>query len=206
MKPTDAPDAKMNMPLELAYSADKRVSAGLTFEPSPTKSLILHALRKHLATIPQSSLPPRKLLSFISEAWNLALTAEEEIRQLEFCGVTKLRSMKDEAGSLLRTRCTVLGATGPASSVKKGRVDVDFNVKTRVAGDNNNVGDIGSLKLEIEAAASKVYGFGDENQDGISESQMKDILHKETQGKKSGLEFGKGVWRKAVRELTGRIF
>ncbi|KAJ9299219.1 hypothetical protein DTO271G3_2841 [Paecilomyces variotii] len=194
-------------PVDLLYRPNKGGVTGHISELSPTKTLALHALRKHLMTIEQSSLTPQKLLGFISEAWDLALTVEEEIRQLEFCGVTKLRLTKDEVDSLLRARCTILGDAPSTAMPKKSRVDVDFNVRMRVVDDGTvDPGDIGHLRLEIEALGSKVYGFGSGDQGGVSENQMKDILRKETQGNRSGLEFGKGVWRKAVHELAGRVF
>lgn len=201
------PNTKVKTPVDLLYHPSKAGSTGRGCELSPTKALVLHALRKYLAIIQQSSLTPKKLLGFISEAWNLALTVEEEIRQLEFCGVTKLRLTKDESDSFLRARCTVLGDTGSTSMPKKSRVDVDFNVRMRVADDGAlDPEDLRPLRLEIEALGSKVYGFGSENQSGVSENQMRDILRKETQGNRSGVEFGKGVWRKAVHELAGRVF
>ncbi|KAL1884866.1 hypothetical protein Plec18167_001521 [Paecilomyces lecythidis] len=194
-------------PVDLLYRPNKRGLTGYASELSPTKALVLHAMRKHLMTIDQSSLTPKNLLGFIAKAWNLALGVEEEIRQLEFCGVTKLRLTKDETDSLLRARCTILGDNGSAAMPKKRRIDVDFNVRMRIADDDTvNPEDIGPLRLEIEALGSKVYGFGSGDRSGVSENQMKDILRKETQGNRSGLELGKGVWRKAVHELAGRVF
>ncbi|KAL2000052.1 hypothetical protein VTN02DRAFT_3615 [Thermoascus thermophilus] len=209
-------DTQMNMPLELTYSPSHAL-ASASSQLTPTKSLLLKSLRKHLASIPQSSVEPRQLLRFVSEAWDLAQTVEEEIRVLGFCGVTRLKLVDDaEDGPLLRARCILLGGSAAAATTTprkqpkeaKGRVDVDFTVKTRVGRDSTDGGELGKLELDLDVVATKVYGFGSNCGSGISESQMRDILRKEVQGKQqsSGRESRNGVWGRAVRELAGRVF
>lgn len=211
----------MNMPLELTYSPSHAL-ASASSQLTPTKSLLLKSLRKHLASIPQSSVEPKQLLRFVSEAWDLAQTVEEEIRVLGFCGVTRLKLVDDaEDGPLLRARCILLGDAIPAAttttprkqpketktSQQNSRVDVDFTVKTHVGKDSNDSGELGKLELDIDVVATKVYGFGSNCGSGISETQMRDILRKAVRGKQSsGPESRNGVWGKAVRELAGRVF
>ncbi|RHZ54615.1 kinetochore-microtubule binding complex subunit SPC105 [Aspergillus thermomutatus] len=219
-QPPSGIDEKTNRPLELRYHP-RRGGKSTIHAPqlSPIALLVLKSLQKHLKTLQPkiATIAPKHLLRFISNAWNSVLNLEEEARMLEFCGVTKLRLSEDEDKLSLRARCTLLGtdtAEGrktpapkstkkPASSEKR-RIDVDFAVRTRVV-QGNEPGDIGSLDFETDVIASKVYGFGSGNDLGMSETEMRTILCKEIGEKTAGVQFGNGVWSKAVRMLTGTV-
>lgn len=217
-----------NMPLDLRYApgASDRKKSSTSIPPlTPIASLVLKSLQKHINSITQSTTAPKRMLRFISQAWDLVLKVEEEARMLEFCGVTKLKLLEVEDTPSLRARCTVLGTVSPSSKVskiptKKGqansnngkssgngtrRIDIDFAVRTRINTDGD--GDaIGTMDLETDVLASKVYGFGSGNEVGISEAQMKDILANEIREKKGEVQLGNGIWSRAVRMLTGTVF
>ncbi|KAF7159376.1 hypothetical protein CNMCM5623_004690 [Aspergillus felis] len=214
-------DEKTNWQLELKYHPrDGGKSTIQAPQLSPIALLVLKSLQKHLKTLQPktSTIAPKHLLRFISNAWNSVLSLEEEARMLEFCGVTKLKLSEDEDKLSLRARCTLLGtdtAEGkktPASkttkkhaSNEKRRIDVDFAVRTRIV-QGNESGDVGSLDFETDVIASKVYGFGSGNDLGMSEMEMRTILCKEMGEKTAGVQLGNGVWSKAVRMLTGTVF
>lgn len=210
---------------DLTYCPKKTAtSAASSSSLTPAKSLILSCLRRRIASIPRPSLSPRQLLGFISEAWNLAVTLEEEMRMLEFNGVTKVTLMEKEgAEPALRARCILLG--GMTSGEQPCRVDVDFIVTPRVVSQKNKTNAEGEaigerLELDIDVALSKVYGFGNHNGSagvGLSESRMRDIIMQNpaiaSPGKKkisskltSGSGLGHGVWGQAVRDLAGKVF
>ncbi|KAL1966659.1 hypothetical protein VTN77DRAFT_4070 [Rasamsonia byssochlamydoides] len=206
--------------VELMYRPKKGVASAASL--TPAKSLILSFLRSRIATIPRFSTSPKQLLRFISEAWNLALTLEEEMRMLEFNGVTKVTLMEKEgARPSLRARCILLGNMTPGEPLRNARVDVDFIVTPRIVGQKNkgNAGEaIGDkLELDVDVALSKVYGFGNHDGAGLSESRMRDIILQSpamsSQGKKkipseltSGSGLGHGVWGQAVRDLAVKVF
>lgn len=222
-QPPPGIDEKTTRPLEVRYhprdGGKSRIPAP---QLSPIALLVLKSLQKHLKTLQPNTttVAPKHLLRFISNAWNSVLNLEEEARMLEFCGVTKLKLSEDEDKLSLRARCTLLG-TDPAEGGKtpapkskstkrppsneKRRIDVDFAVRTRVV-QGNEPGDIGSLDFETDVIASKVYGFGSGNDLGMSETEMRTILCKEMGEKTAGVQLGNGVWSKAVRMLTGTVF
>jgi kinetochore protein Spc7/SPC105 len=152
-------------------------------------------------------------LSFVSEAWDLAAKVEEETRMLGFHGVINLQLSQLDDKPSLRARCTLLGtATSTNRSPENApqnsssRIDVDFAVTTRIL-DKKDETEIGVLDIHTEVLASKVYGFGTDNDAGLSEKEMRSILSKELKGHgKSGVKLGSGVWSKAVQMLSGKAF
>lgn len=201
--------------MELAYrprSTDR--PAAVPAKLSPIGSLILRSLQSHLGSIQQSTTTPQQILQFISQAWDLAMTLEEETRLLQFCGVTNLKlvSSGGDQPPSLRARCTLLGAlkskskpsqkTPTRASSKKPkadsgntRVDVDFAIRTRIVNTNGSStlarGIVGTLHLDTEVIASTVYGFGiaaandtAAAADIISETEMRDLLRRELGEKK----------------------
>jgi kinetochore protein Spc7/SPC105 len=199
-------DEKKNLPLELTSQKGAKIS--------PIASLVLHSLQRHLSTIQQSTITPKQLLHFVSSAWDRTVGLENEARMLEFCGVTRLTLFKPDEGSLsLRARCTLLGNGTASTPGRKGatpknnstkRIDVDFTVRTRIEQTNSG---IGSLDFDIDVLATKVYGFGTGNKAGLPDKELQSILGKGLgQQKDSDIQLGKGVWCKAVRNLTGCVF
>lgn len=204
---------KKNMPLELISMNGKTIS--------PIASLVLQSLQTHLSTIQQSKTTPKQLLRFISTAWDRALGLENEVRMLEFCGVTRLilssPTPTDTSSLSLRARCTLLGNAAISSTPgRKGaaaknngakRIDVDFTVRTLVSAPADSK-ELGSLEFDIETLATKVYGFGAGNKSGLSGKEMTSILGKGLKVKEGDVEkqLGDGVWCKAVRMLTGSAF
>ena len=213
-----------NMPLELRYHPGDPKKPTSSIHLSPIASLVLKSLQNHLSTIHQPTTAPKYMLRFISEAWDLVIDLEEETRMLEFCGVTKLKLLEVQDKPALRARCTLLGTSAGKASKKTPtkaknttsetrRIDIDFAVRTRILlpkqedGDNGS-GQIGTMNVETDVIASKIYGFGTGNTAGLSEDQMQEILSREIGHKKStgGVQLGNGVWSRAVRTLTGTVF
>lgn len=155
------------------------------------------------------------------------MTLEEETRMLQFRGVTNVKLVSSGNQPSLRARCTLLGTARskskssqktPTRTSKKAkpdtentRVDVDFAIKTRIVS-NQNQDLLGTMHLETEVVASKVYGSGtgtanDDGAEGISETEMRDLLRRELGEKKqAGLQLGQGVWSKSVETLSAMIF
>ncbi|KAL4793181.1 hypothetical protein BDV19DRAFT_232040 [Aspergillus venezuelensis] len=201
------PDAKSSTPIELSYGLESG-SKALQLRPlSPISLLILKSLQSHVTTIDHSKTAPKQLLSFVSEAWDLASNVEEEARMLGFHGVTNTRLSDDDGKTSLRARCTLLGTitTSEPAPSNKSRIDIDFAVTTRIL-EQNDENPVGKLDLQTEVLASKVYGFGEDNGSGLSEKEMRSILAKELKGSRSGVKFGGGLWSKAVQMLSGRVF
>jgi kinetochore protein Spc7/SPC105 len=193
--------ASVDAPLELTMTAPTQLS--------PIKSLVLSCLRSNLGTIQPSIVTPKQLLHFLSQAWNLGLSLEEEIRVLEFCGVTKPKLIRKGAQASLKTRCIVLGdltsVPGTAKLARhKGRIDVDIIITPHV---RKTTGDLGKFELDSDVVVSKVYGFGSDNSVGMSETQMRDLIWKIIENKNnSHLELETSTWGKAVRELAAQVF
>lgn len=220
-----------NMPLELRYHPGDAKKPTPSIHLSPIASLVLKSLQNRLTTIQQPKTVPKYMLRFISEAWDLVLDLEEETRMLEFCGVTKLKLLEVQDKPALRARCTLLGTSAGKASKKTPtkpknttandtrRIDIDFAVRTRILpqkqedDDTAAGGQIGTMDVETDVIASKIYGFGTGNTAGLSEDQMREILSREIGHKKSttgggggGVQLGNGVWSRAVRMLTGTVF
>ncbi|KAJ5590458.1 hypothetical protein N7450_004430 [Penicillium hetheringtonii] len=197
---------KTNQLLELSALKGKTLS--------PIATLVLQSMQRHLSSIQQSKIAPSQLLRFISAAWDRTVGLENKTRMLEFCGVTRLTLSEPENSSLsLRARCTLLGNAamtttpsrkGAAKNTAAKRIDVDFNVRTRIVPGNGEVKEIGSLDFDIDVLATKVYGFGAGNKNGLSGKEMEGILGKGLST--DGAQLGNGVWFKAVRMLTGSAF
>lgn len=208
LQPDQSNDASMNTSVEITYSprAAQR-SRSCATQLTPTKSLILCFLQKNLGTIQQSSVTPKQLLFFLSEAWKLATRLEEELRVLEFYGVIKPKLAKHATGASLRTRCTLLGnVRGPETqrlpNIQNGRVDIDIVVTPCVHdGDQNG---LGKLELDIDVMVHKVYGFGHGGVVGVSESEMRTSVLGVLRTKHS--EFGSGVWGTAAHDLASIVF
>lgn len=203
---------KSNTPLSLTYSPEYESGPSPpATKLSPIASLVLKSLNNHFVTVNQPKTPPRKLLRFISKAWNLVLNLEGETRLLNLHGVTKLKLIEGEEGHALRARCTLLSAAvkpsnkKPSRLVKNKRIDLDFVVTTRVVRSNDE--QLGSMDLDTAITASKVYGFGKGNELGICEAEVRDMLSVEIQsGSSEGVAFGEGVWSTAVKVLAGSVF
>ncbi|KAJ5492789.1 hypothetical protein N7539_001535 [Penicillium diatomitis] len=195
-------------PLELNFIPAKTTS--------PVATLVLQSLRRHLGATELSTITPKQLLKFVSSAWDRAVSLEQEARMLEFCGLTRLTlSEPTESSPFLRARCTLLDQeakpsaprrkSGAGREVTPKRVDVDFTIRTRIDTQTKETGSIGTLELDINVVATKVYGFGAANESGLSGKEMQSILNKGISGE-SEKSLGNGMWFKAVQSLTDSVF
>ncbi|KAL4935327.1 Spc7 kinetochore protein-domain-containing protein [Aspergillus oleicola] len=202
------PTSKADTSIEVSYIPESETRSTQHARPlSSIALLILKSLQACVIAINQSSVSPKQLLQFVSEAWDLALKVEEEARMLGFNGVTNTRLSEVEGKPSLRAGCTLLGTLHSAvfASPSKSRVDIDFAVTIRILGKDEP--ELGTLDIQTEVLASKVYGFGTDNESGLSEKEMRSILNKELKGhNKTGVKLGSGVWSKVVQMLSGRVF
>lgn len=221
-------------PITLSYAPDAtRGPTTRNSDPTPELALILHALRTRISHLSQTSISPKTLLCSISRSWDTVCSIRDEIRALDYCGVTKAKTIEvnPHEPALLKVRCILLGTrvelkrhrkslsrpVGPlsaeiASGQTKARLDIDFTIKPRPVvaesgrDDELNIVDI---DVDVDVSAAKVYGFSEDDgaSSGMSEGQIGDFLtrliHRQD-GKDKQL--GKGLWKDAVKELENKAF
>ncbi|OJD18125.1 hypothetical protein AJ78_01843 [Emergomyces pasteurianus Ep9510] len=222
--------ANRNMAINVSYSPSvthgTRHASG---SPPPEKDLVLHALRMRASQLPQSSITPRHFLASISRAWDKAIRLGDEIRALDFCGITRAKAIEANPSepTLLHVRCMVLGwfpaacrleSTGretkqtstPESGGKndkvRARIDVDFTVKVRPVHNGPDAPDM-DIDVDIDVSASVIYGSVGSSYGNMGESQIGDMLGKMIQQQQApGVRLGGGVWRDAVKKFESRMF
>ncbi|PGH29693.1 kinetochore protein Spc7 [[Emmonsia] crescens] len=223
--------ANKNLPISLRYSPS--VAHGTrhaSSSPSPEKSLVLHALRMRASQLPQSSITPRQFLASMSRAWDKAINLGDEIRALDYCGITRAKAIEANPSepTLLEIRCIVLGwspkttAPEPAGSETKqkstsgsgnkdgkvrARIDIDFTVKPRPAPHNGTDIPVMDIDVDVDVSASIIYGSVSPYEGNTGEAQIGDMLGKIIQQKQApGVELGGGVWRDAVKKFEKGVF
>ncbi|KLJ12115.1 hypothetical protein EMPG_12760 [Blastomyces silverae] len=222
--------ANKNLPITLNYSPSVTHGARhASSSPSPEKALVLHALRTCASQLPQSSISPRQFLASISRAWDKAISLGDEIRALDYCGITRAKAIeaKPSEPTLLEIRCMVLGwsstTTAPESTggdaeqispSKSGnmdgkvraRIDVDFTVKPRSAQSGKDTPDM-DIDVDIDVSASIIYGSLSSYKGDAGQAPIGDMLEKIIQQKQApGAKLGGGVWRDAVKKFERRVF
>ncbi|PGH02362.1 kinetochore protein Spc7 [Blastomyces parvus] len=218
--------ANKNLPITLSYSPSPTHEARhASNSPSPEKALALHALRMCASQLPQSSITPRKFLASISRAWDKAISLGDEIRALDYCGITRVKAIeaKPSEPTLLEIRCMVLGWSAPESSgggakqispstsgnmdgKVRARIDVDFTVKPRPAQSGKDAPDM-DIDLDIDVSATIIYGSLSSYEGNASQAQIGDMLEKIIQQKQAPeAKLGGGVWRDAVKKFERRVF
>lgn len=200
-------------PVELSYIAGTAGTSNYTI--TPAKSLILSSLQKHISSITPSRKLLKHLITFISDAWNLAYQLEEEIRILNFQGVTKTVLLeKAEVGPALRARCILVGSTGTEKAQQQSRLDVDFQVTSRLSQYKDDAGkEVEKLALDTDVTTTKVYGFT-QSKKTLSDGQMRDaILHHlgivgtgKRELKSQPVTLGEGLWGNSVGALVSKAF
>lgn len=162
------------------------------------------------------SLPPSasilQIFKFLANSWDLAYQVEEEIRVLNYYGVTKT-ALIDNADSSLssRARCILIGTVGVGQEAKQARVDVDFCVIPRVdqSMEDGSDGVVEKLQLHTEVAVSRIYGFPEEgsHKKVLSDAEMRDVILRKLGLKSKGVaNLGKGSWGRSVGELALKVF
>lgn len=210
-------------PINLSYSPT------VTSSPSPEKSLVLHALRMRASQLPQSNITPRQFLASISRAWDRAISLGDEIRALDYCGITKAKAIESNPSepTLLEIRCIIIGrsskttapestgsemkrtspsGSGNISGKARTRIDIDFTVKPRLTHNGTDTLDM-DVDVDIDVSASIIYGSVSSYEGGVGESRIGDMLGKIIQQKQApGVKLGGGVWRDAVKKFERRVF
>jgi kinetochore protein Spc7/SPC105 len=193
---------------EVAYSAHKAAIP-------PAKSVILSHIRTAVKSMIPSSASTKQIFQFMSDAWDLTYRFEEEIRILNFYGVTKTALLDNpDAGLSSRARCILVGAVDD----RQARIDVDFCVTPRVDQTKDTDSDVVVEKLQLytEVAVSKVYGFPDEGsrKKTLSDAQMRDVILRKLGNKGKGTDLasrlavnlGQGSWGRSAQELASKVF
>ncbi|OAX82214.1 hypothetical protein ACJ72_03435 [Emergomyces africanus] len=222
--------ANGNLPINVSFSPSvTHATRHPNISPSPEKDLVLHALRMRASQLPQSSITPRQFLVSISRAWDKAIKLGDEIRALDFCGITRAKAIgvNPSEPTLLQIRCMVLGwptattnlestrgETAQKSTSDSGskddnvrvRIDVDFTVKPRPAHNGPDTTDM-DIDLDIDVSASIIYGSVGSYYGNTGEAQIGDLLGKMIQQKQApGFGLGAGVWRDAVKKFERSVF
>lgn len=200
-------------PVELAYISGTAGTSNYTI--TPAKSLILSSLQKNISSITPSRNSFKQLVTFISNAWNLTYQLEEEIRVLNFQGVTKAVLLeKADVGPALRVRCILVGSSGTEKGQQQSRMDVDFHITSRPSQYKDDAGkEVEKLALDTDVTITKVYGFT-QSKKTLSDGQMRDaILHHlgiASKGKKElksqPAKLGQGLWGNSVGALVSKAF
>ncbi|EAS29299.3 chromosome segregation protein [Coccidioides immitis RS] len=213
-----------DLAMTLSY-APEATRGSITNGPNPTPeiALVLHALRTRISHLTQS-VSPKAFLSDISQTWNTISSLRNEIHMLDYCGVTKLKTVEANPGepALLKVRCILLGFRTeirrkkrsasmpivPAGNRSKARIDVDFTIKPRpTAVKGADAEPSIDVDVDIDVYGSKVYGFSNEDASDMSEEQIGEFLMQLIQRQDGrAKQFGRGLWRDAVKELEGKVF
>ncbi|OJD24056.1 hypothetical protein ACJ73_04586 [Blastomyces percursus] len=226
--------ANKNLPITLTYSpivTHGARHAHTSSNPSPEKALVLHALRMCASQLPQSSISPRQFLASMARAWDKAISLGDEIRALDYCGITRAKAIeaKPSEPTLLEIRCMVLGwssattapesiggdakqkispsKSGNVNGKVRARVDVDFTVKPRPARSGKDTPGM-DIDVDIDVSASIIYGSLSSYEGDAGQAQIGDMLEKiiiqQKQAPKAKL--GGGLWRDAVKKFERRVF
>jgi kinetochore protein Spc7/SPC105 len=191
--------------IELSYRPKSKPAESKSARPlSPVKSFILTMLRRHVKNKEPGPTTLKESLHSISKGWEIAYSLEEEIRLLEFNGVTKVTLTGSDTNALLRARCILIGAnisltasppsprrkskpsSGPAASKplqeqqqkQQTRLDIDFTLTIPESTSASSR----SLDPEINIIVNKIYGFtGDSDDDENDRSKTKETHLNETQ-------------------------
>lgn len=166
----------------------------------------------------------------MSRAWDKAINLGDEIRALDYCGITRAKAIEANPSepTLLEIRCIVLGwspkttAPEPAGSETKqkstsgsgnkdgkvrARIDIDFTVKPRPAPHNGTDIPVMDIDVDVDVSASIIYGSVSPYEGNTGEAQIGDMLGKIIQQKQApGVELGGGVWRDAVKKFEKGVF
>ncbi|KAG5302074.1 chromosome segregation protein [Histoplasma ohiense] len=218
------------LPINLSYSPTvTRGTRHETRSPSPEKSLVLHALRMRASQLPQSNITPRQFLASISRAWDRAISLGDEIRALDYCGITKAKAIESNPSepTLLEIRCIIIGRSakttapestgseikrkspsesGNISGKARTRIDIDFTVKPRLTHNGTDTLDM-DVDVDIDVSARIIYGSVSSYEGGVGESRIGDMLGKIIQQKQApGVKLGGGVWRDAVKKFERGVF
>ncbi|WEW59661.1 hypothetical protein PRK78_005140 [Emydomyces testavorans] len=214
-----------NLPIKLSYAPEStRGSNKGSVNPTPEIELMLHALRTRIAQLTQPSISPKTFLSSISQTWDTLSSIRHEIRMLAYCGVTtsKTIGVTPSEPALLKVRCILLGfrtepkrhkkspsvqiaATGDKKS--KARLDIDFTIKPRpVVGQRRGEEPGIGIVVDVDVSAGKIYGFSNDNSSDMSEQRIGEFVTQLIQRQDGkGKQFGKGLWKDAVKELERKV-
>jgi kinetochore protein Spc7/SPC105 len=214
------PSADLQLALTYVPEISRGVKSGSNIAPPAEKGLLLHALRARLSQVaPGATSQPKALLASISKTWDTACSLQNEIRLLEYCGVTrrKMTESKQSEPTPLIVRCILLGRL-PTTKTEEGereaensspsRLDIDFTVKPRLwADDGTSQSSNTDIDIDVDISVCKVYGFQHdaEHSARFSEAKIRDYLHKVIQSS-PGVQFGNGLWLDAVKSLEKKLF
>jgi kinetochore protein Spc7/SPC105 len=213
------PDADLQLALTYVPESSRGAKLSSNIAPPAEKGLMLHALRVRLSQIsPGSTSQPKALLASISKTWDTACSLQNEIRLLEYCGVTrrKITESKQFQPTLLIVRCILLGqlpttkteeAETQTGNSSASRLDIDFKVKPRLLVDGTSQSSDMEIDIDVDVSVCKVYGFQHdaERSARFSEGKIREYLHKVIQSG-GGVQFGSGLWLDAVKSLEKKLF
>ncbi|KAI5287763.1 hypothetical protein KEM54_005759 [Ascosphaera aggregata] len=196
--------------IEFEYLPGTSASGYEKVNPPPAKALIFSAMQRSLPSIASKdqSLTARDFLKGVARDWDRAMLLHDEIRYLQFCGVTRTRAVNE---SQIRVRCTLISSTdkgqqpptseddrttGESTYFPKSRTDIDFIVSPKVINDRE-------IDVDVMVSAIAVYGV-----DTGKAEQMTEFLTRRVErsrDKASNAETGKVCWCDAIRQCEKTV-
>ncbi|KEF63247.1 uncharacterized protein A1O9_01224 [Exophiala aquamarina CBS 119918] len=174
---TSGPSAPISLTFAPAIDNDAEFPVP---ELSTERRFFLQLIRSQLhafSMMPNGSIPPKSLLSTVSQGWNLAARISQELRLLNMVGITTASILGDEK----------LGVKVMLILPKQGRVDIEFAVSVTILTDGN----IGANTI---VTATALYGDATDCLTGSKSRKVQQALSKEIESR----HLGNGAWVNAV--------
>jgi Spc7 kinetochore protein/Knl1 RWD C-terminal domain/MELT motif len=169
-------------PISLTY-APAEVDATTTPDLTTQQRFFLQLLQGQLhalAVLPEDSVTCTTLVTLVSQGWDLAAGVSEEIRLLNFMGITTVSILSDEQ----------LGVQCMLTFPQRCRVDVNFTLTSTPTIE-------GSISTSVSVEATPRYGSVTALLAGAKASKIREALNKQTNSK----AIGQRAWVAAVRGL-----
>ncbi|EXJ65209.1 hypothetical protein A1O7_01550 [Cladophialophora yegresii CBS 114405] len=169
-------------PISLTYAPTNVEESDDSVPDLPTeKRFFLQLIRSHLhayAMIPKRSVAAKTVLATVSNGWSLACKISEELRLLNFIGISTATILSDEE----------LGLKVMVMTSKQGRIDIEFAVSVTILSDGNIV-------TSTNVTASAMYGSAVGLIGGSKGRKVQHALSKEVESR----TLGKGAFLQAVQ-------
>jgi Spc7 kinetochore protein/Knl1 RWD C-terminal domain len=177
-------DAGPSPPISLTYAPIDEDATPLS-EITTEQRFFLQLLQGQLHTLaasPRGAASCTTLVTLISQGWDLASKLAEEIRRLNFMGVTFVKIVSDEK---LKAQCLL------CFHPERCRLDVEVTLTVNPTSD-------GTISTSLEVEAIPKWGFIDSLlASGGKASKVREALNKQSNSK----SIGGGAWADAVRAL-----
>ncbi|ETI29212.1 hypothetical protein G647_01665 [Cladophialophora carrionii CBS 160.54] len=169
-------------PISLTYAPTNLEDPDASVSELPTeKRFFLQLIRSQLhayAMMPKRSVASKTVLATVSDGWSLACKVSEELRLLNFIGISTATILSDEK----------LGLKVMVMTSKQGRIDIEFAVSVTILSDGNIV-------TSTNVTASAMYGLAVGLISGSKGRKVQHALSKEVESR----TLGEGAFLQAVQ-------